>query len=427
MYAIFRAISPLTRIPRAMATAALALTLLTAAPAAAQNTLSAAAVVNDEIISGLDLSLRTRLAILSIGQQDSPELRQRLTPQILRVMIDERLQLQEAERLSIEVTGPEIDQAFATIAERNQLTPQRFAQILVSNGVPPETIRQQIRAELAWRKVVDRRMRNQVAISEEQIAAEEERLRAAEGEEQYRLAELFLAVDQPSEEEQVRDTAARLLQELQRGVQFQSLARQFSESMTAPVGGDTGFITLDELDPAVAQAAQGLQPGGVAGPVRGIAGYYIIGLIDRRQLQLGDLLWDMRAVILPLAPGADESAVETRLEQAAELRESVRACNNLETRVLDEVSDAQVNDLGKQRPGQLPPDMGRAVQNAEEGVFSEPFRRADSVVLAMVCVKEASGLDRQRITERLRSEQLELLSRRYMRDLRRAANVDIRR
>jgi peptidyl-prolyl cis-trans isomerase SurA len=70
--------------------------------------------------------------------------------------------------------------------------------------------------------------------------------------------------------------------------------------------------------------------------------------------------------------------------------------------------------------------MARAVQNLQEGQFSEPFRRADSVMLAMICNKDASGLDRQRITENLQREQLELISRRYMRDLRRSANVDIR-
>lgn len=409
----------------------LALSLLLTLPgggrdARAQNTLSAAAVVNDDIISGLDLSLRTRLSILSIGAQDTPQIRQRLTPQVLRVMIDERLQLQEAERLSIEVTEPEIDQAFASIAERNRMTPGQFEQVLRDNGVLPSTMRNQIRAELSWRKVVDRRMRNQVAISDEQVDAEEERLRASEGQEQYRVAELFLSVDQPSEEEQVRETAERLLQEIQRGVQFQSLATQFSESMTAPVGGDMGFITLDQLDPAVAQAAADLQKGGVAGPIRGIAGYYIIGIIDRRQLQLGETLWNMRAVTLPLPPGASEDLVEQRLAEARELRDQIEGCSNLQSRVTGEVADAQVNDLGNQRPDDLPPDMARVSQNAQDEVFTEPFRRADSVVLAMICGRDASGLDRERIANRLRQEQLELLSRRYMRDLRRAANVDIR-
>ena len=394
--------------------------------ASAQTSLGAAAVVNDDIISGLDLSLGASLSILSIGAQDNPQIRQRLTPQVLRVMIDERLQLQEAERLGIEVAEQEIDAAFETIAERNSMTREQFAQVLRQNRVEPNTIRGQIRAELAWRKVIDRRMRSQVAISDEQIDAEEERLRSAEGEQQFRVAELFLSVDDTSQEDGVRQTADRLLQELQRGVQFQLLARQFSESMTAPVGGDMGFITLDQLDPAVARAARDLQPGGVAGPLRGIAGYYIIGLIDRRTLQLGEILSDIRVVSLPLQPGAAESEVAERLDEAAGLRSDIQGCRNLADRVSDDVDDAEVNNLGKQRPEQLPPDMARAVDGLPEGSFSEPFRRADSVLLAMVCTREASGLDRERIRERLQLEQLELLSRRYMRDLRRNANVDIR-
>jgi peptidyl-prolyl cis-trans isomerase SurA len=413
--------------PSALAAALLALfCLLFANGALAQNSLSAAAVVNDDIITGLDLNQRTRLAILSIGGQDTPEMRQRLTPQVLRVMIDERLQVQEAERLSLEVSEQEIDQAFDTIAQRNNLTAQQFEQALRANGVLPGTMRGQIRAELAWRKVIDRRMRSQIAVSDEQVQAEEERLRAAEGEQQYRIGELFLAVDEPSQETQVLETAQRLLQELQRGVQFQSLARQFSESMTAPVGGDMGFISLDQLDPEVAKVVPGMERGGVAGPIRGISGYYIIGLADKRQLQLGQTVYDMRAIALPLEPGADESTVNGRLEEAAALRGALQGCNELTQRAAAEVDDAEVRDIGKLPPGDLPPDMARVTQSLPEGQLSEPFRRADSVMLAMICGKEASGLDRERITENLRLEQLELISRRYMRDLRRSANVDIR-
>ena len=83
----------------------------------------------------------------------------------------------------------------------------------------------------------------------------------------------------------------------------------------------------------------------------------------------------------------------------------VQGCGELTQRVSAEVGDAEVRDLGKLRPEDLPPDMARVSQNLQEDQFSEPFRRADSVMLAMICDKEASGLDRQRIAETLQLEQ----------------------
>ncbi len=62
---------------------------------AAQDILRAAAVVNDEVISMLDLDMRLRLAILATGQQDNRQLRDRMTAQVIRALIDERLQAQE--------------------------------------------------------------------------------------------------------------------------------------------------------------------------------------------------------------------------------------------------------------------------------------------------------------------------------------------
>ena len=59
--------------------------------AAAQDMMRAAAVVNDEVISMLDLDMRARLAILSTGQKDTAELRDRIAPQVIRGLIDERL------------------------------------------------------------------------------------------------------------------------------------------------------------------------------------------------------------------------------------------------------------------------------------------------------------------------------------------------
>ena len=58
-----------------------------------------AAVVNDDIISELDVYMRLRMAMLSARLEDTEETRQRLLPQVLRNLIDDRLKMQEAKRL----------------------------------------------------------------------------------------------------------------------------------------------------------------------------------------------------------------------------------------------------------------------------------------------------------------------------------------
>ena len=77
------------------------------------------AVVNDNVISSTDLGARLAMAFLSSGLPDTPEVRQRLLVQILRSMVDEQLELQEAKKLDISVSDSDIDKALDKIAHRN--------------------------------------------------------------------------------------------------------------------------------------------------------------------------------------------------------------------------------------------------------------------------------------------------------------------
>src|SRR4051794_14456462 len=119
----------------------LAATLLVAPPAAlvptaalAQNVQSIAAVVNDDIVSTQELDNRVRLALATSNLPDDAEMRRRLSQQVLRAMIDEKLQKQEADRLSITVADPEVDNALKSLADRNKITLGQLEQFLNERG-----------------------------------------------------------------------------------------------------------------------------------------------------------------------------------------------------------------------------------------------------------------------------------------------------
>src|SRR5277367_1435150 len=82
-----------------------------------------AAVVNDEVISVSDLASRIRMVMLSTSIPDTPQARQRLAAQVLRQLIDEKLQIQEAKHKNITATDAEIKKAIATIERQNNMKP----------------------------------------------------------------------------------------------------------------------------------------------------------------------------------------------------------------------------------------------------------------------------------------------------------------
>ena len=77
------------------------------------------ATVNGEAISSGDVENRARLFVLSTGMRLAPDIVDRLRPQILRQLVDERLRMQEAQRRKVFVPDAAVAQAIRDIEQRN--------------------------------------------------------------------------------------------------------------------------------------------------------------------------------------------------------------------------------------------------------------------------------------------------------------------
>ena len=262
--------------------AILPLALAPADGARGQEVVRIAAVVNNEAISVPDLVARIDVAIASSRLRADDELRRQLAPQVLRAMIDERLKRQEAERREVTVSEDEMTGALRTLEQRNGIPEGRFEDFLRDQGLDVSSVREQIRAEILWAKLVRRRLGASAAVGEGEIDEAIARLEANRGRPEYRAAEIFLAVDAGEGEEEVRAAAAGLYEQLAAGASFTQIARQFSQSATAAVGGDIGWVVEGQLPSEIDEVLARIEPGDIAPPVRAFDGYYIMSLIDRR-------------------------------------------------------------------------------------------------------------------------------------------------
>jgi len=108
-----------------------------------------------------------------------------------------------------------------------------------------------------------------------------------------------------------------------------------------------------------------------------------------------------------------------------EASKQVNGCDNVEE-IATEAGASGSGDLGTMKLGDLPAPLQSIVRSLPIGQPSEPIRVAGGLSVLVVCERTDAGIDREAIREQLVNSQLDLLSRRYMRDLRRSANVDIR-
>lgn len=254
-------------------------------PVTAQETLRIVALVNDEAITQIDVAKRTQIVVASSGLENTPEAHRRLQPQVLRSLIDERLRQQAAEREGIVVSQDRIDARMAQLAESNNMSVDDFRRALAQNKIDPAWLEEQIRAEVAWALLVNQKFRPSIVITEEDIDNARRQAQESQGATEYRVAEIFLSVDDPKDTDAVQESAQRLIEQLKTGVDFSAVARQFSQAASAGNGGLMGWVAPGELAPEIAEAVVALDPGTIAGPIKSDGGFHILQLLDRRAVQ----------------------------------------------------------------------------------------------------------------------------------------------
>lgn len=389
-----------------------------------------AAVVNNEVVSVFDLVSRMQMVMLSSNIPDTPELRERMGQQVLRSLIDERLQIQEAKRQNVSVTDSDIEKALQRIAQQNNFSTEQLLQLLKSRGIGRGALVDQVTATLVWAKLVRRQAAQTIDISDEEIDEAVKRARENAKEPQTRIAEIFLTVDSPAQNDEVRRFAERLSQEMRRGARFSAVARQFSQAASAPVGGDMGWLRPDQLPPELARAVTGLSPGDLSAPISYGGGYYLLLVLDRRlggaNASKQETIYDMVQVVFPLPPGANEAALRTAIGEVENVRTAAKDCSMLLK--IGKEKAPQLSSEGKIPESRISPEMRSLIEGLPVGQASQPIVQKNGVGVIMVCGKSTSGdgNTREDIAESLIRQRLDTVSRRYLRDLRRNSYVDVR-
>ncbi len=398
-------------------------------PAPAQDELKIAAVVNDDIITQLDLLMRMRIAMLSAKLNDTPEVERRLLPQVMRQLIDEHLKLQEAKRADVSVTNEEVDQQITRIAQRNGLTRDQLQSQLNTAGILMSALSEQIKSDISWVRLVSTKLRSSVKITDEEIDDEIARIRATQGQSEYRLLQIYLSVDSPSQDSSVAASAQRLADQIHDGADFGSLANQFSQDQSADQGGDQGWVRLDQMEPAVASLVKTTPVNQLIGPVHGIGGYYLGIVKATRPASGGEAVAGnitLKRVLWALPENAADSEVTKADNAARAVAAKIQSCSNVEAASAD-AAPGVYSDLGSVSVNELTPEVQAAAINQPIGVATAPIRTGQGVGIYVICSRqENSALSRVAIADRLGRQRMETLARGYLSDLRRSAVVDIR-
>lgn len=407
----------------------LAFTALAAVPlsASAQSSLSHSitAVINDDIITTHDLRQRVLFMMVTTGVERTEEALNRVQSQALRNLVDEKIQLQESEKYEQEIGQDEIDRAVARLIGRNGLDPNEVVKQLASMGVSINTLRDQVKSEIAWQRIVNGLYGSRIRISDAQIDETLTRLTANASKPSYRVSEIYIeASPDIGGMAGAMEGANAMIEQVTGGAPFALLAQQFSSSPTAGKGGDVGWIREGELRPELNDVILKMEKGSLSQPIQVPGGVYVLALVDT-QVSEAETLYKLRQVRAAGATPEEREAAKALLAQA---RSSEFTCDTLEEDVKS-IDGLSQSDMGELRSGDMAPAILEKLLPINVGELSEPIDTPSGASAILMCERTITGKNiptRNEVEDRLMDQQLAQASKRHLRDLRRKASIVVR-
>ena len=385
------------------------------------------ATVNDQIITGYDLRQRMLVIIAMSQVQPTEENIPAIQQQALSALIEERLQAAEITKFEdLKVTDAEVDEEIAGMAQEAGVTPAAYLAFLEQGGIRPANLREQLRTEIGWRALVGGRFNSRAKVSRAQVDQAMRQLSEAAAKPQYLIGEIYLEAARVGGQQAALNGAQQLVDQMVQGAPFQAVARQFSAAPSAVRGGDAGWVVQGTVQPALQTALDQLQVGQLSRPIPVEGGVYIVYMRDKRSGAATSLV-TLKQIMIEAPDTASEADIAAATARLEALRSQL-TCDNILTRATSEPGLLGA-DLGEADVGNLAPQFQQVARSAEVGTVSSPVRTPLGVHLLAVCGRRVGGPDApsfQQVEGRLQNQNLAMLARRYIRDLRADALIEMK-
>ncbi len=420
-------------------------------------------MVNNQVISNQDLNDRVAIAMNTTGIPDTEENRARLTPQILRQLVDEQLQMEEGAKENITISDERVREGIAQIERQSEKPAGSLEQFLAMRGLSKSSFYAQIRAQMTWADIVMKKIRPRIHISDQEIAHYVARkapaapvahkAEAAPLAREVKIAVLVLPVDSAQNEPKMRKVAIKLAEQIHAGVKFEAVAAQFSSSTGNTRIAEPFWVETAQIDPIIAKAISGLPKGGVSAPVRSANGYQIIKLVDYRRpiavakkaknapetapVKEGERIeLSYKQILMNMKPDAQVKEAELLLKLSKEVAHSPGKCTEKSLAGASDLASVDFTvTLNRALSEEIPEKLRDLLLDMKPDEVSEPIVTPEGIRLFMLCERKTLAPETAAAKaestaaankQALFVQKLELEAQKHMRDLRKEAFVETR-
>lgn len=384
------------------------------------------AIVNDEPITSFDVRQRTRYLLIRQNiSQPTNEIIAQAAEQAINSLINERLQLQEAKKFKLKMSDEEVDRVLEKQAKQGGATLEELFADLRANGLSIQSYRDTTRAEMLWQRIVVGRYGNRVKISPDRVKEAMERIQNSANKKQYQVSEIFIETPSAAEEAQTLEGVKTLVGKLRAGENFRAIAEIYSFAPSAATGGNLGWVLQGELRPEVGAMIDGLEIGQISDPIKVQGGFMIIAVNSKHEGKSVSTTYGLKEFSKSIPENADETAIKKAEAQLLAARNQYKGnCDAAQNAA--KANSVQYTDLGNIQDSDLADELLSKITNLKKGQATDIVKFGNEMTVTIVCTKSVSGDNiptAEQIEDSMHDQELALIARRYLRDIRREAAI----
>jgi peptidyl-prolyl cis-trans isomerase SurA len=397
-----------------------------------------AIVVNDEVVTKMELADRTKMVVQRLKQQGVPlPSDAELQKQVIERLITEKAELQLAHDSGMRVDDVMLDRAMQRMAEQNKMSLQVFRNQIEKEGTPYSTFREGVRDDILLQRIKEREVDSKVQVSESEIdnylaAQKEDKQKNIEVE----LSHILIRIPETASPEMLGKLKAKadyVLQQVKSGGDFSKLAATYSDSAEGLKGGSLGWREQDRYPQLFIDAFSNLKEGQTTGLIKSGNGFHILKLTGRRTVEQsagGIPQAHVRHILIKITPTVTkEQAIHKLVDFKGRIENNTAKFEDLAQQFSNDSSASKGGDLGWLYVGDIP-EFDATIAALKDGEISDPIESPNGMHIIQVLGRKSDEMskERQRQLARqvIRARKLDEASLDWVRQLRDRAYVEIR-
>ena len=370
--------------------------------------------VNSEAITTFDLSERIKLVLKSLSLSDNIENRDSVRERVLDLLILEKIKKKEVTDANLEYSQEELITFTSSVYNFPKDEFDSFKKFVEEEGLDIDVILEQLSTELLWTKFSEQKFASKVTVNQEEVDKIIQRNKKKAGKTEFNYSEIFIENENTDSWVDTEKRMNKILLLLKNGSSFEELAKRFSDGVTSENSGDVGWIIEDNLEKNIKNLLSKLKNGEIKAPVKTDNGFKIIRMNGKRKNSSG---LGNKVSFLKIST-FDKDSIKN-------LSFDINSCNsNLQDEPDEKYSITQIKDI---LSSEISEDFLTLIQETKVGEMTKEIEINGEISKLLICEKvrneKVNPKERKKVENKLFSERYNQLSRTYISNLKKSANI----